>query len=81
MGQADPLILSQARHEGLLRAELEKYDCYVELGTELLSFDQDEDGVTARLAIHQSKAPTVEKLVRARFLAGADGAKGKYAHA
>ena len=60
------LMLPQARTEELLRDRLAELGGRVELGAELVSFEQDEDGVTAALR----SGP-----VRARYLVGADGGR------
>ncbi|KIJ12422.1 hypothetical protein PAXINDRAFT_137081, partial [Paxillus involutus ATCC 200175] len=65
--------ISQAVLEEVLRDEPRKYDCEVELGTSLLGFQQDLDGVTANLSISGSDS---QESFRASFLVGADGAKG-----
>ncbi|KAF8835279.1 hypothetical protein BDN67DRAFT_1015679 [Paxillus ammoniavirescens] len=66
-------FISQAVLEEVLRDELRKYDCEVELGTSLLGFQQDPDGVTANLSISGNDN---QESFRASFLVGADGAKG-----
>lgn len=63
-----PLMLPQFVTERLMRERLAELGAHVELGCELVGFEQDEEGVTARLA---SRAG--EERVRARYLIGADG--------
>jgi 2-polyprenyl-6-methoxyphenol hydroxylase-like FAD-dependent oxidoreductase len=58
--------LPQYETERLLAAELARYATTVERGVELVSFDQDEDGVTARF--------TGRDPIRTRYLVGCDGA-------
>lgn len=48
----------------------------MELGRELVAIDQDVDGVTATIAMHGGNGITKE-IVRAQYLVGADGAKGR----
>ncbi|MFI1968984.1 FAD-dependent monooxygenase [Streptomyces cinnamoneus] len=62
---ASGLLIPQWRTEEILREKLAEYGVHVELGCELGGFDQDEDGVTARLADGRS--------IRAAYLAGCDG--------
>ncbi|MFC8447485.1 FAD-dependent monooxygenase [Kitasatospora sp. NPDC057223] len=62
--------LPQYETERLLEEYLAGLGTAVERGTELLSFTQDEDGVTARLG---TAAGATEE-VRARYLVGCDGA-------
>ncbi|KIJ12418.1 hypothetical protein PAXINDRAFT_171232 [Paxillus involutus ATCC 200175] len=66
-------FISQAVLEEVLRKELNTYGCKVELGTSLLDFQQDRDGVTANLSISETNS---QESFRASFLVGADGAKG-----
>ncbi|MER5886283.1 FAD-dependent monooxygenase [Streptomyces sp. NPDC001941] len=61
----DGRMLGQSRTEAILRDKLAEYGVRVELGTELLHFTQDADGVTATLATGEE--------VRADYLVGADG--------
>jgi 2-polyprenyl-6-methoxyphenol hydroxylase-like FAD-dependent oxidoreductase len=63
------LIYPQDRHERVLVRRLEEAGVKVERNTELLGFDQDADGVVARL-----RGPGGESLCRAAWLAGCDGA-------
>jgi len=55
----------------ILRRHLEKFSCSVEAGTELRSFEQSDEGVTAVLA----KNGIVETF-ETKWMVGADGAKG-----
>ena len=65
-----PLMLPQSLTEGLLRARLAELGHRAEFGTELIGFEQDESGVTARLA---GKAGS--ETLRVRYLVGADGGR------
>jgi len=62
------LMIPQSRTEGLLRERLAELGASVEFGVELTAFEQDDDGVTARLGNGES--------VRAAYLVGADGGRG-----
>ncbi|MFD9322296.1 FAD-dependent monooxygenase [Streptomyces sp. NPDC060053] len=62
--------LPQYETERLLEEYVAGLGTSVERGTELLSFTQDQDGVTARLR----KASGAEEEVRAGYLIGCDGA-------
>jgi len=55
-----------------LRARLQELGGRVEFGTRLVSFTQDADGVTASLQHADGRGETL----RARYLAGCDGARG-----
>ncbi|KAI0784359.1 FAD binding domain-containing protein [Abortiporus biennis] len=69
-------IIGQDHHESILRSHLLKFGIEVELGTELISFQQDERRVTAEVHRRDANNDQVQELVRADFLVGADGAKG-----
>ncbi|KAG1727594.1 FAD binding domain-containing protein [Suillus lakei] len=62
---------SQQLLDVVLRRHLEKFSCSVEMGTELRSFEQSDEGVTAVL----SKNGILETF-DTRWMIGADGAKG-----
>ena len=65
-------MLLQPRALAILRARLQGLGGRVEFDTRLTAFAQDADGVTATLQHADGRAETV----RARYLAGADGARG-----
>ncbi|KAH7914816.1 FAD binding domain-containing protein [Hygrophoropsis aurantiaca] len=69
------LVLGQDLAEGHLREQLEALGCFIELGTELLSFEQYPTYVAARVA-KTSGAITVEEVINANWVIGADGARG-----
>ncbi|KAI0037163.1 FAD binding domain-containing protein [Vararia minispora EC-137] len=64
-------MLGQDSNCTVLRKHLEEQGIEVELGTELVNFEQDEDGVSTTL----NKDGKEERL-RVKFLIGADGARG-----
>ncbi len=66
--------IGQCHTEEILRAHLAKYNVSLELGTELVSFSQDDEGVTAEV-VHHSDNTQERKRIRAQYLVGADGAK------
>jgi 2-polyprenyl-6-methoxyphenol hydroxylase-like FAD-dependent oxidoreductase len=65
-------MLLQPRALAILRARLAELGGRVEFGTRLTSFSQDADGVTALLQHADGRGETL----RARYLAGCDGARG-----
>ena len=67
---ASPLIIPQFRVEERLRALLERSGGRVELATELVSLEQDEDGVTATL-----QGENGQETVRCQYLFAADGGR------
>ncbi|GAA1987694.1 FAD-dependent monooxygenase [Amycolatopsis minnesotensis] len=65
-----PWFLGQSRTEEILRDRLAEFGVTVELGTELVGFAQDENGVTATLR-HDGR----DEAVRADYLVGTDGGR------
>ncbi|KAF9230311.1 FAD binding domain-containing protein [Melanogaster broomeanus] len=69
-------LIGQQTLEGILRSHLEKkYNCFVELATELQSFDQDGDRVFAKL-VKKTNGGHVSEVLEAAYLLGTDGARG-----
>lgn len=68
-------LLGQAHSEEILRTALEKYSCFVELDTELVSFEQTAQDVTAQILKRQD-GQEVSETVKFQFLVGTDGAHG-----
>lgn len=64
----------QTKMEPILLAEATRLGAHVRYETELLSFEQDDDGVTAKLLDRVTQG---EYLVRAKYLVGADGANSR----
>lgn len=62
--------LGQSGTEAILRERLAEFGVHVELATALISFDQDDTGVTARL-----RRDGATETVRAAYLIGADGGR------
>ncbi|OCH84203.1 monooxygenase [Obba rivulosa] len=71
----NPRSLGQEQTEAILRDHLSKYNGRVELNTELLSFEQYPDRVSARIAKHADGVDT-EETVDCHYLVGTDGGKG-----
>lgn len=67
--------LGQYNTEAILRSHLGKLGCYVELGTELRSFEQYPDRVLAHLAKRHQDREEMETVV-CHWLVGTDGARG-----
>lgn len=68
------VIHGQNHTEAALRSHLERYGVHVERATELRSFEQHPDHVIAHIV--KTDNGEVEETVRARWLVGADGARG-----
>lgn len=64
----------QTKMEPILLAEATRLGVNVRYDTELLSFEQDDDGVTASLL---DRLTQQEYLVRSKYLVGADGANSR----
>lgn len=67
-------IFNQDRHEALFRSHIEKYGCLVELGTELVAFEQFEDHVLVDLKRTAADGQITTERSSFKWLAGADGA-------
>jgi 2-polyprenyl-6-methoxyphenol hydroxylase-like FAD-dependent oxidoreductase len=70
------LFISQAETERVLEKHLERFGGKVERPVELLTFEGDAEGVSARLRHGDSH----EETVRARYVVGADGAHSAVRH-
>jgi 2-polyprenyl-6-methoxyphenol hydroxylase-like FAD-dependent oxidoreductase len=70
------LMAPQFLTEHVMRERLVEFGHRPEFGCELIGFEQDADGVTARLA---RKAGT--EIIRVRYLVGADGGRSFVRHA
>ncbi|KAG1901776.1 FAD binding domain-containing protein [Suillus fuscotomentosus] len=66
-----PKLIGQQLLDVILRRHLEKFSCSVEMGTELRSFEQSDEGVTAVLAKNG-----ILETFHTKWLIGADGARG-----
>ncbi|KAG1812529.1 FAD binding domain-containing protein [Suillus subaureus] len=66
-----PKVLGQQLQGVILRRHLEKFSCFVEMGTELRSVEQSDEGVTAVLAKND-----ILETFSTKWIIGADGAKG-----
>ncbi|KAG1870457.1 FAD binding domain-containing protein [Suillus tomentosus] len=66
-----PKMIGQQLLDVILRRHLEKFLCSVEMGTELRSFEQSDEGVTAVLAKNG-----ILETFNTKWVIGADGARG-----
>lgn len=72
------MIIGQYCAERILRKHLAEYNIVPELATELVSFEQNGDSVTAHLVKHDDDDnDAVEETVVVDYLIGADGAHSK----
>ncbi|EIW84676.1 hypothetical protein CONPUDRAFT_162044 [Coniophora puteana RWD-64-598 SS2] len=84
VGEADPtpaipinrsVALGQTYVEQILASHLEKLGCAVEYGKELLTFEQNEEGVVVHIS-SQNGSIEADETVEAQLMIGADGARG-----
>ena len=66
------LFITQIGLEPILRRRADELGARLEYSTELISLDQDEDGVTA---VVRNRDTGAERTVRARYVVAADGSK------
>ncbi|KAG1743420.1 FAD binding domain-containing protein [Suillus lakei] len=69
-----PKLMGQQLLDVILRRHLDKFSCSVEFGTELRSFKQSDEGVTAVLAKKQGDDEILETF-DTKWMIGADGGK------
>jgi len=70
-------LLGQENLDKILRAELQKYGCTVEFGTELQSLEQSDSHVQVRLLRHSLNSTEVQlEEASYEWVIGADGARG-----
>ncbi|KZT18220.1 hypothetical protein NEOLEDRAFT_1143696 [Neolentinus lepideus HHB14362 ss-1] len=67
--------LAQNLVQGILRSHLAKYDCQVELGTELRDFEDHGDHVVATLIRKNQDGTESTKSCKASYLVGSDGSR------
>ena len=68
------LFITQSLLEPLLKSRAEELGAHLRFGTEMISFEQDSDGVTA--LIRDRDSGQVNR-VRARYMVGADGSHSR----
>jgi 2-polyprenyl-6-methoxyphenol hydroxylase-like FAD-dependent oxidoreductase len=71
-----PLLVPQFLTERVMRERLAELGQYPDYGCEMTGFDQDTEGITARVT-----SPTGVEIIRARYLVGADGGRSFVRHA
>ncbi|KAL4243826.1 hypothetical protein ABKN59_011512 [Abortiporus biennis] len=72
----NPITIGQNHTESILRSHLAKLGVEVERSTELISFQQDQNGVTAEIIKRSSDNTETRETAHFDFLVGADGARG-----
>jgi 2-polyprenyl-6-methoxyphenol hydroxylase-like FAD-dependent oxidoreductase len=76
-----PLMVPQFQTETVMRERLAEFGHRVDFGCELVGFEQDESGVTVRLAGRTREGAACTRYFRARYLVGADGGRSFVRHA
>jgi 2-polyprenyl-6-methoxyphenol hydroxylase-like FAD-dependent oxidoreductase len=74
----NPLLLSQSVAESFMRKHLfDRFGICVELGTEVISFEQDNNTVTAHLTkrIDSQSSEVIHETLTIPYLVGCDGGK------
>ncbi|SJL13702.1 uncharacterized protein ARMOST_17150 [Armillaria ostoyae] len=71
----NPIVIGQDVHEEILRGHLAKYGVEVELGTELVSFEQFHDRVVS-CVVKTRDGKRFEESIESQWIIGADGAHG-----
>ncbi|KAK0188577.1 FAD binding domain-containing protein [Armillaria mellea] len=69
----NPIIIGQDIHEEILRGHLTKYGVEVELGTELVSFEQSPDRVVS-CVVKTRDGDRFEESIESQWIIGAEGA-------
>ena len=69
-------MIGQSHQVQILQQHLEKYGIHVELNTELVGFEQNDDSVTARL-LKRNGPEELSETVSVPLLVGADGARSQ----
>ncbi|KAI6033342.1 FAD binding domain-containing protein [Pisolithus marmoratus] len=73
----NPKFMGQPTLEAIVREHLAKLGCTVKLGTQLISFTQDDKCVRAKVVKHcGDEGEEVEEDIEAAYLISADGARG-----
>lgn len=72
-------MLGQDHLEGIIRNHIEKhYGVSIELGTELVTFEQDDECVDAHLRKRVGEQKnTTEEIIQVKYLAGTDGGRSE----
>ncbi|KAG7445101.1 uncharacterized protein BT62DRAFT_920845 [Guyanagaster necrorhizus] len=68
----NPIMVGQDLQEDILRKHLAKYGITVELGTELVSFEQLPDGVVSRV-VRTRDGQRFEESIQSQWIIGAEG--------
>ena len=74
--QMNPVLLGQSRTTEILRNHTKRLGREVELGTELVDIDQNDDYVTCQLKKTNADGSVEDEILKVDYVVGADGARG-----
>jgi len=72
----NPALLGQSRTQGIIRNHLRRLGREVELGTELVDIEQNDDYVTCLLKKTKADGSVEEETLKTDYVVGADGGRG-----
>jgi 2-polyprenyl-6-methoxyphenol hydroxylase-like FAD-dependent oxidoreductase len=72
----NPILLGQSRTQGILRNHLKRLGREVELGTELVDIEQNDDYVTCRLKKTKDDGSVEDETLKVDYVVGTDGGRG-----
>ncbi|KAF9644831.1 hypothetical protein BDM02DRAFT_3149779 [Thelephora ganbajun] len=72
----NPILLGQSRTQGILRNHLKRLGREVELGTELVDIEQNNDYVTCRLKKTRADGSVEDETLKIDYVVGVDGGRG-----
>ena len=76
-GQINSRFLGQENLEKIIQTEMKKYNSYIEIGVELVSLEQLDDGVEVKLHKRNTQNSEVEEEIsKYDWVVGTDGARG-----
>jgi len=74
--QLNPVLLGQSRTQGILRNHLKRLGREVELGTELVDIEQNDDYVKCLLKKTKAGGSVEYETLKIDYVVGADGGRG-----
>ena len=74
--QLNPILLGQGRTQVILRNHLKRLGREVELGTELVDIEQNDDCVTCQLKKTKADGGVEEETLKIDYVVGTDGGRG-----
>jgi 2-polyprenyl-6-methoxyphenol hydroxylase-like FAD-dependent oxidoreductase len=72
----NPILLGQGRTQVILRHHIRRLGREVELGTELVDIEQDDDCVTCKLNKTMADGTVEEEVLKIDYVVGTDGGRG-----